>query len=716
MKKLLTKKVITCFAGIVAAYVIFIPLNLSAQHSSQSDIIKWQQQAKRVTIIRDTWGVPHVYGKTDADCVFGLAYAQAEDNMEQLEDNFIRAIGKGAAVHGKESWVPDQLVHAFEFVSLAKAEYNGASAGMKAIYDSYAAGVNYYLYKNPSYKKTLLQKIEPWYPLAMIRFFYYANDILPMIGVSNKDLQEQFKINPDENSTGSNAWAIGRTKTANKSAMLFNGPHRPIFGNGTFTEVHVESETGWKFSGTTKFGFVLPYIGHNGKIGYGYTVNYPDLGDQYMEIFDHPSDPLLYKYGTTYKKAIEWKDTLSIKQGDKTEHKIVTFLKTHHGPVIKKMNGKPVAVRLANVERTGWFEQWYNMSKASNLSEFKKAVTVISFPYLHMVYGDKKGNIMYVNYQASAKRKDGFDWQNIVDGSNPETEWQGYHSFEELPQILNPASGYIQTCNSDFTYTAGAGTFDKKKFPSYMSGPEVYNPRAKQSVALLSQNEKINFDRWAQITMDVNVQRANDSLGTFLSTIKSEAALNPALYDSVASLVDVLKSWDHLASANSVGMTIFREMLHYSRSLNLPFLPSLQKVKEKLEHLYGTWQVPWGERMRLQRLDWARKESFSDDKPSYPLSGFAQSYGTIFCIIPEGVPVLNDNRKKMYHTAGNSYTSIIELGKRVRAKSITCFGQQETGPHAEDQAPLFANRQYKDAWFYKKDVLKHAERTYHPGE
>jgi acyl-homoserine lactone acylase PvdQ len=228
-------------------FFLLFPSYLFAQKFSEAEISKWQSQAKNVTIIRDFWGVPHIYGKTDADCVFGVAYAQAEDNMQQVEDNFIRSVGKGAEIHGQQAWINDQLVHAFEFVKLSKQEYTGASSHMRSLYDAYAAGLNYFLSKNPAYKPILLSRFEPWHPLAMIRYFYYVHDVIPMVGISNSDLQQQFKIDIDTHSTGSNAWAIGPKKTGGKSSMLYFSPHRSLFGNGTFNEVHVESEQGWSF-------------------------------------------------------------------------------------------------------------------------------------------------------------------------------------------------------------------------------------------------------------------------------------------------------------------------------------------------------------------------------------------------------------------------------------------------------------------------------------
>ncbi len=695
-------------------FILLLPVFSYAQSFTKQEINSWQLQAKRVTIIRDNWGVPHVYGKTEADCVFGVAYAQAEDNIEQVEDNFIKAIGKGSAIHGEESWISDRVVHAFEFVKFSKEEYKKSTAKMKIIYDAFAAGLNYYLYTHPAHKQVLLLKFEAWYPLAMIRHFYYEG-ILGNAGVSNTDLQQHFTLDQEVNTTGSNAWAIGPKKTGTENTMLFINPHRSIFRNGTFTEVHVESETGWKFSGTNRFGFPFPYMGHNGKISYGYTVNSPDLGDQYVETFDHATDSLLYKYGNGYRKAVKWNDTIFLKTDGKLIPRVVSFTKTHHGPIVKTQTGKPLSVRLSNIEKTGWFEQWYNMSKATDLTTFKKATSVLSFPYFNLVYADAKGNIYFLYSVAAAKRKEGLDWKKPVDGTDPETEWQGYHNMEELPQLLNPSSGYIQSCNSDIAFTAGKESINKSLYPSYMIGKELNNPRSLRSQKILSENSNIDFNRWAEITMDIRVQLADDSLDFIVKELKAKINEKDTAND-LAPLVNELATWDHLASVNSISMTLFREMINFHRSLNLPFVSSLGKTKVKLEKLYGTWKVPWGELNRLQKIDWARKNKFIDNKASYPLPGVTQNFGTIFCITPDAEPALKDERKKRYHTFGSSYTSIIEMGKKVRAKSITCFGQQEAGPHAEDQAPLFANRQYKDAWFYKKDVLKHAERIYHPGE
>ena len=458
-------------------------------------------------------------------------------------------------------------------------------------------------------------------------------------------------------------------------------------------------------------------MGHNGNIGFGYTVNYSHMGDQYFETFNHPTDLLQYKYGTGYKKAVAWTDSIFVKKESGREVRIVHLLKTHHGPIIKQNSGQLMAVKLVNIEKRGWLQQWYNMTKATSLEQFKKALSPIAMPYLNVVSADKNGNIYFLYNMAVPKRKKGFDWTKPVDGSNPQTEWQGMYSMKALPQITNPASGFIQNCNSDATYVARRGTFNKKDFPDYMNGDEEQNPRSQRSLILLSGKEPINFATLERITMEVRCQLADDSLTSIIAELDRDLQKDTAKAALLSPLVDALRSWDHYADTASVGMTLFREIINYHRTAPMAFLPALEQTKMNLEKVWGTWKVGWNLRNRLQKIPW-NSINFSDDKWSAAIAGASGNYGTMFCSNANKLSATGNagSTRKRYMTAGSSYTSVIELGSRVQAKSIMPFGQQETGPHSEDQMPLFIKRQYKEAWFYKADVMKHAEHTYHPGE
>ena len=406
---------------------------------------------RSVTIYRDRYGVPHVYGPTDASVVFGLAWAQAEDNFEHLEDNFIRSLGRAAEVHGEAALHEDQIARALEIPRLSREEYERATPRMRTLYDAYAAGLNLFLERRPGVKPRLLQRFEPWYPLALMRFKYYQGEFIGYAGLNPKDLRVAVAETPEklaERPQGSNAWAVAPGRSASGRALLLINPHVSFLGVGQYYEAHVHSEEGWSFSGVGRYGLPLLYMGHNEALGWAHTDDYPDFGDLYLETFDDPARPLSYRYGDGYRTAVQWTEEVRVKTADGVETRRFTFRKTHHGPILSEQEGKPVAVRLAKLEEGGWLDQWYEMNRARSLAELKEALRRGAIPYMNITYADRDGNIFYVYNGAVPRRSTKFDWRRPVDGSDPETEWQGYHAFDELPQLTNTASGFVQNCNS----------------------------------------------------------------------------------------------------------------------------------------------------------------------------------------------------------------------------------------------------------------------------
>ena len=261
--------------------------------------------ARTVTIYRDTYGVPHVFGRTDASTVFGFAYAQAEDNFWRVEENFIRAVGRAAEVYGERRLDSDRLNRALEIPRLAREEYARLDGHMRSLCDAFAAGFNYYLARHPEVRPRLLTKIEPWYPLAFIRYNYYQNGFAFDPGLQGTGLQTAAIENDLKEHTGSNGWVIGPSKSATGNAMLFINPHLPFFGSGQVYEGHLHSDEGWNFTGYARFGFPFPYVGHNENGGWVSTDNAADLTDVYVETFDDPARPLAYKYGNEHRLASE---------------------------------------------------------------------------------------------------------------------------------------------------------------------------------------------------------------------------------------------------------------------------------------------------------------------------------------------------------------------------------------------------------------------------
>lgn len=669
-------------------------------------------QDRSPTIYRDTWGIPHVYGPTDASVVFGLAYAQAEDNFAHLQDNFLRALGRAAEVHGEGALQDDQIARALEIPRLAREEYERSSPRMRALYDAYAAGLERYAAKHPDAPR-LMERFEPWYPLALMRFKYQQLEFLGYAGLDFKNLRVAAP-DPAEKPQGSNSWAAAPSRSASGHPLLFINPHVGFFGVGQYYEAHLHSDEGWSFSGVGRYGLPFPYMGHNGALGWAHTDNYPDHGDLYLETFDDPSNPLSYRYGSGRRTATRWTEEIRVKTEKGFEARRFSFRKTHHGPILSEHEGKPVAVKLAKMEEGGWLDQWYEMSRARSLAEFKQALRRVAIPYMNITYADRDGNILYVYNGTVPRRSAKLDWSRPVDGSDPETEWQGFHPFEELPQVLNPASGFVQSCNSSPFATTTAGNPDPAAFPKYMIGPETDNGRARVSKLILSAKEKLTFEEWTRAATDTRVLEAGEQIPDLVAEWER---LEGERKEALAPLIAELKAWDRVGRLDSVAMTLFVEWLDRRRGPSgatgeWARVRTLEDARRELERAWGTWRVAWGEINRLQRTSWTGTEAFSDERPSLPVPGGPGWLGIVYNFYTRRLPA----SKRRYGVMGNSYVSVVEFAPQVKARSIVYFGQSgdPKSPHYFDQAPLYARGEFKPAWFTLEEIKANLERAYQP--
>jgi len=341
------------------------------------------QLARSVTIYRDNFGVPHVYGPSDASCVFGFAYAQAEDNFWQIEDSYLRSIGRASEVYGDKTLNDDLLVRALEIPKLSQLEYERSTPRMRQLLEALADGFNFYLDRHPQVKPRLITRFEPWHPLAFARYALYYLFLFEETGIENKQIRDA------AHEQGSNMWAIAQSKSATGHAMLFINPHQPFFGAGQWYEAHVHSDEGWNMSGASFFGSLFPTIGHNEYLGWSHTVNEPDVLDVYEETFDNPNAPLDYRYGGQYRKAVEWTESIQVKKDSRMAARRFTLRKTHHGPVVGWRNGKGLAVKFARLEEGGQIEEWYEMTRARNLAEFRTAMSRLAVPMFNTIYADR---------------------------------------------------------------------------------------------------------------------------------------------------------------------------------------------------------------------------------------------------------------------------------------------------------------------------------------
>ena len=669
--------------------------------------------ARNVTIYRDTYGVPHVFGKTDASTVFGFAYAQAEDNFWRVEENFILALGRASELYGERMLNEDRLNHALEIPRLAREEYARLDKKMRALCDAFAAGFNYYLARNPEARPRLLTKIEPWYTLAFIRYNYYQNGFARDPSLRRAGLQTAALDSDLKEHTGSNGWVINPSKSATGHAMLFINPHLPFFGPGQVYEGHVHSDEGWNFTGYTRFGFPLPYVGHNENGGWVSTDNAADLTDVYLETFDDPARPLAYKYGKEYRMATERVEEVRVKTATGIETRKFTMRKTHHGPIVAARDGKLVALRMAKFESDGWLREWYDMTRATSLAQLKRAMSPLNMLFGNVMYADRQGNTWYLYNGAVPKRDPRFDWTKPVDGSDPATEWQGYHTIDELPQMTNPKTGWMQNCNTTPFLLTSEGNPDPKQFPKYMV-QEGDNPRGAISRELLVSKAKFTFDDWTRLAFDTRVMSAEKVLQALLPVLK-EKTDTPRLHE----VYDELVRWDRRSTDDSVAMTIFS--LYHDRRLRdekQDVLVALGNVLDSLERDFGTWKVSWGEISRLQRVDESKggdlQDAFQDSQPSLAVSGVNGNDGAVFTFY--AAPMRGQKRR--YGVAGGTYISVVEFAPKVRALSIHTFGASADpkSKHFMDQAALYVRGEFKPAWLALEDIRANLESSYHPGE
>ncbi len=692
----------------VSGLVLLVP----PAHSSPASNL-----AGDVTIYRDTYGIPHVFGKTDAATAFGFGYAQAEDNFPRIEDNYLRSIGRWSEFRGPAGFEADRLNRALDIPRLARGEYHRLPVGMKAIVDGYTAGINYWLEKHPGSTARSLTRIEPWYTLAFIRYNYFQNGFLFSTGLRRDDLKLAAVDRGIEANTGSNGWVIGPSKSATGHAMLFINPHLPFFGPGQVYEGHLRSESGWNFTGYTRFGFPFPYVGHSDAIGWVSTDNAADQADAYLETFDDPTHPLAYRWGKTHRLATEWTDTILVKTAAGLDRRVVTLRKTHHGPIVGMRDGHPVAVRLARLAEDGWLGEWYAMTRARNVTQLKTALAPRAMLFGNVMAADTAGNTFYVYNGAVPRRNPGFDWTRPVDGSDTATEWHGFHTLDQLPQLTNPASGWMQNCNTTPFLLTDRGNPDSADYPRYMV-TERDNPRGRVSRVLLAGQEKFNWDDWGKLAFDTRVIMADSLVPLLLADLESA----PASDSGRSDVRNILATWNRRADTASVATTIFTTWISAwyaleDRQRGNPAnrLVALDTTLARLVRTFGTWRIQWGSVNRLQRVsDLSDPLPFSDVAPSVAVPGVPGGAGAVFTFYGARNPAL----KAQYGVAGGTYVSVVEFGPRVRALAVHVTGESgdSSSPHYFDQAPLYARGRFRPAWFTLEEIKQNLERSYRPGE
>ncbi len=722
-------------------FTFLFPLQLVAQPFSRTEIIRWEKQAAQVTIIRDTWGIPHIYGKTDADAVFGLLYAQCEDDFKRVEMNYIEKLGRMAEIKGENFLQDDLYIRLIIDSAEAVNDYKKSPLWLQKLLNAHADGINYYLYKHPEVQPVLLTRFKPWYQLLWtdgsigaistgditeddVKNFYLGSST-PV--VARKDLFE-------EQITGSNGFAIAPSKTESGNAILYINPHVTFYFR---PEVQVVSEEGLNVYGAVTWGQFFVYQGFNEHCGWMHTSSNVDVADLYKEKIVRKNNQLFYEYNKALKRVTQTTITLHYKKDNVIQAKTITAYYTHHGPIMANRNGQWISVRGYNRSLKSLIQS-YLRTKTKGLEDYKKNMSLYANTSNNTVFADDKGNIAYWHGDYIPRRDKKLNWGLPVDGTIAATEWKGLHTLDEILHVYNPATGWIQNCNSTPFTVSGSSSPKQENYPAYMA-PDGENFRGINAARVLSTENKFTIDKTIAAGYDRKLSAFEILVPALVSSFEKNIAATDSLYSQLTEPIQTLKKWDYYSSENSVATTLAIEWAQKlttsiqrvyidegwddqvtlvkkfaATATKEELLPPLLAVVTELKNKFGQWEIAWGEINRYQRISGDIAQKYRDDQPSFPVGFASASWGMLPSYNSRYYPGTN----KRYGVSGNSFICAVEFGKKIKAKSLLAGGESgdPSSKHFTDQLEMYTRGKFKEVLFYKEDVLHHAERTYHPGK
>jgi acyl-homoserine-lactone acylase len=720
------------------------------------------QRAQGITIVRDDWGIAHVRGKTDADAVFGVIYAQAEDDFNRVETNYLNAMGRLAEAEGEGEIYRDLRMKLFIDPADLQARYASSPASLKALMDAWAEGLNYYLLKHPDVKPRVITRFEPWMALSFtegsiggdiervnlreLEAFYGTagsgsrSAALPpsreaaadrhSLGDGGQGREGPEGVAPLVEPTGSNGIAIAPSNTTGKHALLLINPHTSFFFR---EEAQMTSDEGLNAYGALTWGQFFIYQGFNERAGWMHTSSGVDNIDEFLEtVVRKNGDPAVYyQYGTEQRAMTVSHITVPYKTAAGMAKKEFTVYRTHHGPIVREAGGKWVSVGLM-FEPVKALTQSYTRTKATGYQAYRDVMELHTNSSNNTIYADADGTIAYFHSNFIPKRDRSFDWTKPVDGSNPKTDWNGVLSFDETPNLKNPSSGWLYNTNNWPWTAAGPASPKRADFPAYVeSGTE--NPRGVHAIRVLENKKDFTLESLIAAAYDSYLPEFAVQIPQLLDAYDKLPASN-ALKGKLAAQAKALRGWDYRWSATSVPTALavywgddFWQRVNadakkagvstydYMRSRATPAqrLESLAAASDKLAADFGKWDTPWGDINRFQRVNGDIVQPFNDAAPSIPVGFTSARWGSLASFGAKTYP----GTKKMYGTSGNSFVAVVEFGDKVRAKAVTAGGlnSNPSSRHFNDQAVRYSTGDLRDVYFYREQLQGHTEREYHPG-
>jgi acyl-homoserine-lactone acylase len=744
MKKL----VLILFAVVCASCGPQATATKASNGASEADVAAWELQARNVTIIRDDWGIAHVFGETDADAVFGVMYAQAEDDFNRVETNYLNSMGRLAEAEGEAEVYRDLRMKLFIDPDDIKAQYQKSPEWLKTLMNAYAGGLNYYLHKHPEVTPRAIKRFEPWMALTFSEGSVGGDiervnlkELEAFYGKGAKTLTSTFArpapgldrfaaaLTMPAEPTGSNGIAVAPSNTTGKHALLLINPHTSFFFR---SEAQMVSEEGLNAYGASTWGQFFIYQGFNDRAGWMHTSSGVDNIDEYLETVSQKGDGFAYRYGAEVRPMTTAKITVPYKTSTGMAQKDFTIYRTHHGPVVREADGKWVSVRLMQ-EPLKALTQSFSRTKAKNYKEFRETMDLHTNSSNNTIYADADGTIAYFHSNFIPKRDPRFDWTKPVDGSDPATEWKGIHSVDETPGLMNPASGWLYNTNNWPWSAAGPSSPKKTDFPAYVERGEE-NPRGIHAIRVLEKKKDFTLDSLVAAAYDSYLPEFAILVPSLLKAYDQTPASNP-LKAKLSEQIKLLRDWDYRWSVASVptslavywGEDLWQRVTADARKAGVSVyafmetkaspqqrLEALAAASDKLAADFGNWKTPWGDINRFQRLTGDIVQPFDDAKPSIPVAFTSARWGSLASY---GARTYNGT-KKMYGTSGNSFVAVVEFGDTVRARAVTAGGESgdPKSPHFNDQAPRYSTGDLREVYFYRPQLEGHTKRQYRPGE
>ncbi len=688
-------------------------------------------QAARVTITRDDWGIAHVHGRTDADAVFGMIYAQAEDDFNRIETNYLVSLGRLAEAEGEQALWQDLRQRLFIDHETLKADYARSPAWLRKLMQAWADGLNYYLATHPLVKPRVITHFEPWMalsfsegsiggdiervPLSQLQAFYEKRPIA--LSMAEKGLVYR-------EPQGSNGFAIAPKRTQDGHALLMINPHTSFFFR---SELQMSSDEGLNAYGAVTWGQFFIYQGFNRNIGWMHTSSGVDNVDEFAETIVREGDRLFYRYGQELRPVTEKMIMLSYRTPEGAlAQRAFTGYATHHGPIVRTEGDKWIAFALMN-RPVRALEQSYLRTKTRDLDSYLDVAERQANSSNNTLLADSKGNIAYLHPQYVPIRDVQFDYEKPVDGSDPATDWKGLHSLKSLPSAINPGSGWAMNTNNHPWTAAGPDSPKKEAFPRYMDQAGE-NPRGPHAQMVLTANPRFTLQSLVDAAYDPN-------LTGFARLIPGlVAAYDKAPDPALAPAIEALRGWDRKWGLQSTetslavfwGEELWRAVapaakqagiatIDYmaDRASDAERLAALRAAVDRLQQDFGDWRVPWGEINRFQRNDGAIVQTFDDAKPSTPVPFTSAQWGSLAAFGAARYP----GTRRFYGTRGNSFVAAVEFGPKVRALAVSAGGESgdPSSPHFNDQADLYAAGKLRPVYYDAQDLKGHIERTYRPG-